>query len=161
MCFAIGKRLMSNFSQVHELLLHNQQLHTRTAEFYRGLSNEAKSERVKMLLNTLVKHESDLSSSLQAYIVKAPKKILNTYFQFDHEHSVDDLFVTKFDPVEINTDEVEIMATAFDDYFCHLYTEMQEAVDCEMVQDLFENLHEHMLEEKKRLSIDIYSMMDM
>jgi hypothetical protein len=41
------------------------------------------------------------------------------------------------------------MATAFDDYFCHLYSEMQEAVDCEQVQDLFENLHEHMIEEKK------------
>ena len=77
---------MNNFSQVHELLLHNQQLHARTAEFYGTLSKEAQSERVKMLLNTLVKHETELSSSLQAYIEKAPKKILNTYFQFDHEH---------------------------------------------------------------------------
>lgn len=152
---------MSNFSQVHELLLHNQQLHARTAEFYGVLSNEAKNERVKMLLNTLIKHESELSSSLHAYIVKAPDKILNTYFQYDHEHSVEELFVTEFDSVQINTDDVEKMATAFDDYFCHLYTEMQEAVDCELVQDLFENLHQHMLEEKKRLSIDIYSMMDM
>jgi hypothetical protein len=152
---------MSNFSQVHELLLHNQQLHARTGEFYNVLSNEAKSERVKLLLNTLVKHESELSSSLQAYIEKAPDKILNTYFQFDHENSVEELFVTKFDSVQINTDDVEIMATAFGNYFCHLYTEMQEAVDCELVQDLFENLHQHMMEEKKRLSIDIYSMMDM
>ncbi|MGK0409642.1 MAG: hypothetical protein ACJASB_001798 [Shewanella psychromarinicola] len=152
---------MSNFSQVHELLLHNQQLHARTAAFYRVLSKDAKSERVKMLLNTLVKHESDLSSSLHAYIVKAPNKILNTYFQFDHEHNVEELFVTKFDSVQINTDDVELIATAFDNYFCHLYTEMQQAVDCALVQDLFENLHEHMMEEKKRLSTDIYSMMDM
>jgi hypothetical protein len=152
---------MSNFSQVHELLQHNQQLHARTAAFYRVLSNDAKSERVKMLLNTLVKHESDLSSSLQAYIVKAPDKILNTYFQFDHEHNVEDLFVPKFDSAQITTHDVELMATAFDDYFCDLYTEMQEIVDCALVQELFENLHEHMTEEKKRLSTDIYSMMDM
>ena len=161
MCFAIGKILMSNFSQVHELLLHNQQLHTRTGEFYAALSHEAKNERVKMLLNTLVKHESEQSSSLQAYIEKAPDKILNTYFQFDHEHSVEELFVTQFDSAQISTDNVEIMATAFDDYFCHLYTEMQEVVDCELVQELFENLHQHMIEEKKKLSIVIYSMMDM
>jgi hypothetical protein len=152
---------MSNFSQVHELLLHNQQLHARTEKFYISLSKEADNERVKMLLNTLVKHESELSSSLGAYIEKAPEKILNTYFQFDHENSVEELFVTTFDSVQISTDDVEIMATAFDDYFCHLYSEMQEAVDCEIVQDLFENLHEHMMEEKKKLSIDIYSMMDM
>ena len=156
---------MSNFSQVHELLLHNQQLHARTGEFYTVLSNQAKNERVQLLLNTLVKHESQQSSSLQSYIEKAPEKVLNTYFQFDHEHeherSVEELFITSFDADQINTDDVEIMATAFDDYFCHLYTEMKETVDCELVQDLFENLHQHMLEEKKRLSIDIYSMMDM
>ena len=152
---------MSNFSQVHELLLHNQQLHARTEKFYMSLSNAASNERVKMLLNTLVKHESELSCSLQAYIEKAPSKILNTYFQFDHEHNVEELFITRFESAQINTDDVEIMATAFDDYFCHLYSEMQEAVDCELVQDLFENLHEHMMEEKKKLSIDIYSMMDM
>ena len=159
--FAIGKRLMSNFSQVRELLLHNQQLHARTREFYSVLAVQAQSERVKMLLNTLVKHESELSSSLQAYVEKAPNKILNTYFQFDHEHNVEELFVTRFESAQVNTDDVTIMATAFDDYFCHLYSEMQEAVDCELVQDLFENLHEHMTEEKKKLSIDIYSMMDM
>jgi len=152
---------MSNFSQVHELLLHNQQLHARASEFYSELSNQAKSERVRMLLKTLVKHESELSSSLKAYIEKAPDKILNTYFQFDHEHSVEELFVKNFESAQISLDNVEIMATAFDDYFCHLYTEMLEIVDCELVQDLFENLHQHMIEEKKRLSIDIYSMMDM
>jgi hypothetical protein len=92
---------------------------------------------------------------------KAPDKILNTYFQFDHEHSVEELFVTQFNAAQISTDNVEILATAFDDYFCHLYTEMQEIVDCELVQELFENLHQHMMEEKKKLSIDIYSMMDM
>ena len=161
MHFAIGKRLMSNFSQIHELLLHNQHLHARTGQFYSDLSLQAENERVKMLLNTLVKHETELSSSLKAYIEKAPAKILNTYFQFDHEHNVEELFVTSFEPAQVNTDDVEIMATAFDDYFCHLYSEMQDAVDCVMVQDLFENLHEHMMEEKKKLSIDIYSMMDM
>lgn len=152
---------MSNFSQVHELLLHSQQLHSRTGKFYSSLSNQANNERVKMLLNTLANHESGLSSSLQAYINKAPDKILNTYFQFDHENNVEELFVTHFEVAQVNTDDVEIMATAFDDYFCHLYSEMQQAVDCELVQDLFENLHEHMLEEKKKLSIDIYSMLDM
>jgi hypothetical protein len=152
---------MSNFSQVHELLLHNQQLHARTSAFYIFLSNQAQNERVKLLLNTLVKHESEMSSSMQVYIEKASVKILNTYFQFDHEHCVEELFVTKFDSVQINIDDVAIMATSFDDYFCHLYTEMQEAVSCELVRDLFENLHQHMMEEKKRLSIDIYSMMDM
>jgi signal transduction protein with GAF and PtsI domain len=152
---------MSNFSQVHDLLLHNEQLHARVAEYYKKLSSEAENERVKMFLNTLVKHESELSSSLHSYIDKAPAKILTTFFQFDHEHSVEKLFVTEFKTGQISSDDVEAIATGIDDYFCHLYEEMLEAVDCELVQELFENLRLHMVEEKKRLSIDIYSMMDM
>jgi hypothetical protein len=80
-----------------------------------------------MLLNTLVKHESAISYSLEDYIKKALNKILNTYFQFDNEHSIKELFATQFDAVQINTDDVEIMATAFDNDFGHLYAEMQEA----------------------------------
>lgn len=152
---------MSNFSQVHELLLHNQQLHSRTADFYQALAGEANSERVKMFLDTLVKHETELSNSLHNYIEKAPAKILNTYFQFDHEHSVEDLFATNFVRSQVSSDDVETIATKIDDYFCHLYEEMLEAVDCSLVQELFDNLRLHMVEEKKRLSIDIYSMMDM
>ena len=114
-----------------------------------------------MFLNTLVKHESELSSSLRSYIDKAPAKILTTFFQFDHEHSVEDLFVTQFESGQISSDDIEAIATGIDDYFCHLYEEMLEAVDCELVQELFENLRLHMIDEKKRLSIDIYSMMDM
>ena len=116
---------MSNFSQVHELLQHNQGLHARAWEIYGFLSNKAKNERVKLLLNTLVKHESELLSSLQAYIEKAQSKILNTFFQFVHEHNLEELFITRFESARINTDDVEIMATAFDDYFYHLYSEIQ------------------------------------
>ena len=71
------------------------------------------------------------------------------------------MFVTEFSPGQISSDDVEMMANRLDDYFSHLYEEMLEAVNCELVQELFENLRLHMVEEKKRLSIDIYSMMNM
>jgi hypothetical protein len=152
---------MSHFSQVQDLLLHNQQLHTRTASFYSELSGDAEGEMVKMFLNTLVNHETELSHSIQSYVQKAPAKILNTFFQFDHEHSVDDLFTIEFERNQISCDDVEVLAKRLDEYFCELYEEMSEAVECVMVQELFKNLHLHMVEEKKRLSIDIYSMIDM
>ena len=87
---------MSHFSQVQDLLLHNQQLHARTASFYDELSGEADGERVKMFLNTLVKHETQLSNSMKSYVQKAPAKILNTFFQFDHERSTENLFTQMY-----------------------------------------------------------------
>ena len=152
---------MSHFSQVQHLLLHNQQLHARTASFYDELSGEADGERVKMFLNTLVKHETQLSNSMKSYVQKAPAKILNTFFQFDHERSTENLFTIEFDRNQISSDDVEVLANRFDEYFCELYEGMLVTVDCAVVQELFENLHLNMVEEKKRLSIDIYSMMDM
>tara|TARA_R110001599_G_scaffold61265_2_gene170220 strand:- start:5670 stop:6164 length:495 start_codon:yes stop_codon:yes gene_type:complete len=156
-----GKLSMSNFSQVRELLQHNQQLHARASTFYQDLAFQADNERVKMLLATLAKHEAELCTSMLGYIQKAPAKILNTYFQFDHEHGVDDLFANKFVTCSITSSQVEAIATDLDNYFCDLYQEMVDAVDCQQVQELFEHLHLHMIEEKKRLSIDIYSMLDM
>lgn len=152
---------MSNFSQVRELLQHNQKLHARTAIFYQVLADKTDDHRVNMLLVILAKHETELCNSMFSYIDKAPTKILNTYFQFDHELAVADLFAAELVHKAVSASEVEVIATRIDDYFCDLYQEMLAAVDCEQVKELFENLLAHMLEQKKRLSIDVYSMLDM
>ena len=152
---------MSNFSDVKSLLLHNREMHDRTAGFYTDLAKQVVSERVKMFLCTLVKHEFELSKELDSYLQQAPDSILNTYFQFDHEQNVDNLYQTPFTPSDCSADDVEMIANRIDDYLCQLYEEMIQAADTPKVQELFENLHQHMLEEKKRLSTDIYSMWDM
>ncbi|MFQ3235033.1 MAG: hypothetical protein ACI9C4_000587 [Paraglaciecola sp.] len=71
---------MSNVSQVHKLLLHNQQLHLPGANFYQSLAGQVSSQRVKMFIDTFVKHDTERYNSLDHYIGKAPTKILNTYF---------------------------------------------------------------------------------
>lgn len=152
---------MNNFSQVRDLLQHNQQLHSRSAQFYRELAQKSVDEKVKMLLAILAKHEAQLGLSLDSYISEAPAKILNTYFQFDHERAVAELFGAEHFKHPVSASEVEAIATQIDNYYCELYREMLAAVDCEQVQALFENLLTHMLEQKKRLSIDMYSMLDM
>jgi hypothetical protein len=151
---------MNNFSKVHDFLLHNQQLHARTAEFYRELSLDVTSERIKMLLNILVVHQTKLSTSLRDYIEKTPSKVLDTFFQFDREQSIEHLFTTEYLRNQISCDDVEIIANRFDQYFCELYEEMKAAVDFVTIQELFENLRFQMEQGKKRLSIDIISMED-
>ena len=106
---------MSNFSQVHELLLHNQQLHQRNGHFYTELSSSFKSERIKQLLSTLVMQETELSSSLKAYFEKALGKFLNSYFRFDHKTNVEDLFITQFDLKTVGFKHAKKLATGFDE----------------------------------------------
>lgn len=151
---------MSNFSNVHDFLSHNQKSHTRIAEYYRQLSAGANGERVKMLLGILLKHESLLASSLSGYVAHASDKVRDTFFQFEREQNIEDLFTTPFVRNQLSCDDVEIIANRFDQHFCDLYADMLQAVDCANVQALFENLRQHMEEEKKRLSMDINSMQD-
>ena len=152
---------MSNFSDVRELLQHNRELHDRTASFYTELARQVISERVKMFLCTLVKHEVDLSRELKVYMEQAPDSILNTYFQFDHEQDIETFYQTPFTPSTCSAEDIEEVASRIDNYLCDLYREMMEEVDSPKVRDLFENLYQHMIEEKKKLSTDIYSMWDM
>lgn len=151
---------MPNFSDVRELLQHNCQLHDRTAMFYTELARQVISERVKMFLSTLVRHEVELSRELKNYLEQAPDSILNTYYQFDHEKDIEHLYQTPITPSECSADDIEAIASRIDNYLCELYQEMIEEVDSPKVRELFENLYQHMLEEKKKLSTDVYSMWD-
>ena len=152
---------MSNFSTVQDLLLHNQQLHGRITEFYRELALKASCEQVKILLHLLAQHENKLMTSLGEYIAKAPANVLNTFYQFDRQQNVEKLFITQAQPNQMSSDEVDIIAQRIDEYFSQLYQQMVAAVECDGVKDLFESLHQHMEEEKKRLSTDINSLQDM
>jgi hypothetical protein len=152
---------MSNFSKVYDFLLHNQKLHARIAEFYRSLSLDASNERVKLLLNILVKHELELLRFVDSYIASSPAEVRETFIQFDREQSVEHLFNPDFVRSQINSDDVENIAQRFDDYFYALYEGLSAAEECSNVQALFENLRQHMAQEKKRLSMDISSMEDM
>ncbi|MFC6441525.1 hypothetical protein [Pseudobowmanella zhangzhouensis] len=150
---------MSHFSQVRDLLKHNQQQHSQIAQFYAGLAAQTSNPRAAMLLTTLHQHETQLASELNRYLQTGCDNVLNTFFQYDHEHSVQSLM--QVEDAEFTTeDEVISLASRIDEYFLQLYEEMREAVEHSEVRDMFENLAQHITEEKKRLSTDIYSLQD-
>ncbi|MCC2617780.1 hypothetical protein LJ739_16130 [Aestuariibacter halophilus] len=151
---------MRNFSDVKALLKHNQQFHAHNAEFYTSLARQVIDERVKMLLSSLVRHEVELSRELEVYLQQAPQSILNTYFQYDHEQNTDDLYRTELAPSHLNSEEVEKLAHRLDDYLCMLYQEMIAAAGNPAVQELFDNLHQHMQLEKRRLTLGMHGMWD-
>ncbi|ALS97111.1 hypothetical protein [Lacimicrobium alkaliphilum] len=151
---------MSNFSDVRELLMHNKQLHLRAAVHYKQLAEETGNARAAMLLQTLCKHEAQLVEELKRYMEEAPEKVLNTYIQYDRRENSNDLFNCDFDPVSCSESDVEKLANKVDEYFCQLYEDMARSADVQPVSEMFDNLYDHLVEEKKRLSTDIYSLAD-
>lgn len=151
---------MSNFSTVDDFLSHTQKLHARITQFYGALSVDASNERVKMLLDILTRHELELLSFIDDYIEKSPAKVRDTFIQFDREEDIDYLFKTDFERNQINAEDVEVIAHRFDQYFSDLYKGISETDEYDKVQDVFENLRQHMEEQKKRLSIDVNELQD-
>ena len=103
---------MSNFSKVDDFLVHNQKSHARIAEFYRSLSLDASDERVKLLLEILVKHKLELLSFVNDYIDKCPTKVRETFIQFDYEQNIEHLFITEFERCQISSDDVDYIGIA-------------------------------------------------
>lgn len=152
---------MNNFSTVRETLIHNQHLHGRIAEFYRQLARKANHQQVDVLLQLLAKHESKLMTFLGEYIEEASPKVLDTFYQFDPEQYLDSLFVSDVKPSEISMGMVDSIAQRIEQYFSDIYQEMADVNDNDEVKELFENLRQHMEQEKKRLTININSLHDL
>ena len=152
---------MSNFEQVRDVLKYLTGLHGRIRDLYADLSNTAKSERVRMLLNLLCQHEEGFQGSLTTHIQQGSSAVLDTYFQYSHESNVDELFNVDNIDAALNADDIEHISTRFCDYLDGFYAELLQVAENSEVKSLFENLREQQMQERKKLSTDIYSLLDM
>jgi len=152
---------MSNFEQVKDVLKHQEELHGRIRDLYADLVNTASSERMRMLLNLLCEHEEKFQQSINAHLEQASEAVLDTYFQFSHETSVEELFDMGQVDASINADDIEKISTRFSDYLDGLYQDLLNVAESAEVKALFENMREQQQQERKKLSTDLYSLLDM
>ena len=152
---------MSNFEQVRDVLIHQEALHGRIKDLYADLSNTAKSERVRMLLDLLCQHEEKFQLSFNNHLEQGSAHVMDTYFQYSHEANVDDLFNVDQIDASLNADDIEGIANRFNDYLDNLYQEMIDVAENVEVKELFENMREQQQQERKKLSTDLYSLLDM
>jgi len=152
---------MSNFEQVKDVLKHQEELHGRIRNLYSDLVNTASSERVRMLLNLLCQHEEKFQQSINAHLEQASSTVLDTYFQYSHETSVEALFDVGQVDASLNADDIEKISTRFSDYLDGLYQNLINVAEIVEVKELFENMLEQQQQERKKLSTDLYSLLDM
>jgi len=151
---------MNNFNNVEDFLKQNQKLHSRIAEFYQSLSMQAENQRTKLLLDILIKHELELLDFVSAYLDKASNKTREAFIQFDPEQNLDALFSTEFKHPEVTSEQVEALADRFNQYFSNIYQGIAKSNESQEVEKVFDNLHQHAEQQKKKLSIELNEMND-
>ena len=61
----------------------------------------------------------------------------------------------------LNADDIEKISTRFSDYLDGLYQNLINVAEIVEVKELFENMLEQQQQERKKLSTDLYSLLDM
>ena len=148
------------FEQTRDILNHARDFHRQVSEFYKRLSDKAEKQRVKMLLDYMSRHESNLERSMAKYQEATSKEVLDTWFQYTHDEDTLALCRdTEFKP-DMTVEEVVRVALRLDDCLIKLYREMAARTDCNEAREIFKNLLALEESEKSKLARNAQLLMD-
>ncbi|SMF95010.1 hypothetical protein SAMN02949497_2350 [Methylomagnum ishizawai] len=137
--------------QVKDFLEFGKHLHGEIKRFYDRANEETGSERIRMLLDYLSRHEQHLEESLARFEKGSRSGILNTWLEYPPDLDVEAV-IGKHNLGEINSSEALIsIAMDFDDTLVALYREVSAKVDEPKLKEVFLNLLA--LEEKEKIQV--------
>ena len=142
--------------QVRDFVDFGKRLHARIGQVYEALNEKAESERVKMLLEYLSRHEQRLEQTLARYEHERRGSLMDAWLEYAPSLDVDAALTASTLPEQPSTDEIFTAASAFDDTLVRLYREVAEKVNDPKVRTLFQDLL--YLEEQERIQISRAAM---
>lgn len=138
------------FKTVKDVVEHARQLHKQIAGFYKQLSNRQHQERIKMLLDYLARHETNLEKMLASFEKDRSQKIWDEWFQFTTDDTLPQTLKGAAVHADMDVDEIISLALQLDDYFINLYRDMAQNASSAAVKEIFENLLAFEQQEKNR-----------
>ncbi|GLS83606.1 hypothetical protein [Paraferrimonas haliotis] len=152
---------MSNFIQVRDVLKRHQQLHQDLAEKYRQLGSRANDGRDGMLFDLLSEHQLRMANAIKSYKEQASLGVVNTFFQFTEDPTKTDAITAFTDSDTAHQQEVEQLTMALDEQLLSIYANLRETSATHEVQELFDNLCNHLQQQKIRLATDLATLPDL
>ncbi len=137
------------YKTVKDVVEHSRKLHHDIREFYHKLAEQTAQARVKMLLEYLERHETQLEDMLKKFENDKSQKIWDEWYQYAPEDKLQDLLEDVKVSPDMGVDDVVLMALKLDDYFIGLYKDMVQNAASADVKAVFESLVK--LEEKEKI----------
>ena len=142
------------YKTTRDILDRAKAFHTNISKHYHTLSAAVEKEKVKILLGYLSRHEKNLAKSLEEYEEEASREILENWFKFTPENSINDFFRDLEVTPSMSVDDVISLALSFDNRLVDLYREAARISPSEEVREVFNNLLEMEKEEELILMRD-------
>ena len=149
------------FEKARDAFNHASLFHTELSKLYQRSANQENTDKTKLLLNYLVKHEQELADGLDNYQQDAPAALLDTWFQYTNDIDIlkvpePEAFFTK-KPIETIVEFSFKIADALIEF----YEKMASQADKTTLKEAFTNLASMQKQEKRKLSMNIDRLMDL
>ncbi len=139
------------YEQTRDVLDHVVEFHRQAGALFRQLMAHASSERVRMLLDYMVRHEDALVRRITEFREDTSERVLSGWFKYTHD---EDIFkaLRQIDPTaDLEFDDVLDLAVELDAKLIELYEEMSERSPSDEVKEIFNCLLSQETREKNVL----------
>ncbi|MDY0189147.1 MAG: hypothetical protein RBR22_00280 [Desulfuromonas sp.] len=136
------------YGQAKEILKYAREFHNQVSKFYQKIADKGQSERVKLLLDYMVRHEKHLEKALKHYEQSITTKALEAWYQYSKEQRA----FAELDSINylenMSVDEVMKIASTIDNCLISSYKGIVETTNVPVVREIFSNLLE--MEEQQK-----------
>ena len=149
------------FEKASDALDHASLFHSQLSKLYQRSVTQENTDKVKLLLNYLVKHERELADGLDKYRQDAPTALLDTWFQYTNDTDI--LKIPESEAFFANKPIEAIVEFSFNiaDELITFYEDMASQADEKNLKEAFTNLVSMQKQEKRKLSMNIDRFMDL
>ncbi len=149
------------FGTIQDVVDFAKNLHTALSDQYAELEQLSSSERARLMLDYLNRHEQNLAQAMDKYEGDMTKGIAALWLQDVPELQSDDL-VDKVRGVDLaDVDNIIGVALDVDEYLIKLYQRMADEVDSDAGREVFKSLIKLEDNERHRLSRAAFRLADM
>lgn len=148
------------FGTIQDVVDFARKLHGALSDQYAELEQLSSSERARLILDYLNRHEQNLAQAMEKYEGDMAQGIADLWLQDVPELQSDEL-VDKVRSVDLkNVDNIIAVAIDVDEYLIKLYRLMVDEVDTDEGRDVFESLIKLEDNERHRLSRAAFRLAD-
>lgn len=149
------------YGQAKEILDYAREFHRQVGEFYQQLADKAQGDRVKLLLDYMIRHEKHLERSLEVFEKSMSSKALSIWYQYSKEQrTFAPLDAMEYSP-SMTADDVMKIGTTIDNCLIASYKGVAETATTPEVREIFDNLLQMEEQEKHvkaRIALGINDM---
>ena len=149
--------------QVRTVFVHAHAIHGQASELFHMLAKGCESERNRMLLDYLSRHEKQLADAITTIQGETSDKVLDTWVQSSEDTSrlVNNATSVATPRPDASWDELVEYGLRVDELALRAYQDLASRSEPEWLRDVFQQMYEMELQEEKQVARQTLRGMDL